>query len=53
MWYVNACFVLIVADSVFPYIRFATIASMQKGHDSDSSDEEGQAYYAGGSERGA
>ncbi|XP_045175339.2 NSFL1 cofactor p47-like [Mercenaria mercenaria] len=31
--------------------RFATIGSMQQGHGEDSSDEEGQAFYAGGSER--
>ena len=33
--------------------RFATIGSLKPDeHDSDSSEEEGQAFYAGGSEHG-
>ncbi|XP_070566656.1 NSFL1 cofactor p47-like [Ptychodera flava] len=32
--------------------RFATLSDMQQGEESDSSEEEGQAFYAGGSERG-
>jgi len=32
--------------------RFATIGSLRAEDDGDSSDEEGQAFYAGGSERG-
>ena len=32
--------------------RFATIGSLRGEDEEDSSDEEGQAFYAGGSERG-